>query len=109
MRAFPTMLKGLALDHFYNALLSQCTYQEACDNIRGFFEGPGYYRRNLDQWNATTLASVTAKNPEKSTYENVQLLINELRQLQYGLTPALRSTEFLHNKIITSCQGSPAY
>ena len=43
MRAFPTMLKGLALDRYYNALLSQRTYQEACDNIRGFFEGPGYY------------------------------------------------------------------
>jgi hypothetical protein len=55
MRAFPAMLKGLALDHFYNALLSQRTYQEACDNIRGFFEGPSYHRRNLDQWNATSL------------------------------------------------------
>jgi hypothetical protein len=108
MRAFPAMLKGLALDHYYNALLSQCTYQEACDNIRGFFERPGYHRRNLDQWNAITLASVTVKNPDKSTYENVLLLINELRQLQYGLTPALRSTEFLHDKIVTSCQGSPA-
>jgi hypothetical protein len=71
MRVFPTMLKGLALDHFYNALLSQRTFQEACDNIRGFFEGPSYHRRNLDQWNAISLASITAKNPEKSTYENV--------------------------------------
>ncbi len=71
IRAFPAMLKGLALDHFYNALLSQRTYQEACDNIRGFFKGPGYHRRNLDQWNAITLALVTAKNPDKSTYENV--------------------------------------
>jgi hypothetical protein len=26
MRAFPTMLKGLALDRYYNALLSQRTY-----------------------------------------------------------------------------------
>jgi hypothetical protein len=49
LRAFPTMLKGLALDHFYNAKLSQRTYLEACNNIRGFFEGPSYHRRNLDQ------------------------------------------------------------
>jgi hypothetical protein len=79
LRAFPIMLKGLALDHFYNAKLSQRTYLVACDNIRGFFEGPSYHRRNLDQWNAITLASITAKNPGKSTYENVQLLVNELR------------------------------
>jgi hypothetical protein len=109
MRAFPTMLKGLAQDHFYSNQLSQRTYEEACINIRSFFEGPGFERRNLDKWNATTLASVTAKFPEKTTFETVQLLINELRQLQYGLTPNLRNTEFLHNKIITSCQGSRAY
>jgi hypothetical protein len=108
MRAFPTMLKGLAQDHFYNNQLSQRTYEEACTNIRSFFEGPGFQRRNLDKWNATTLISMTAKHPEKSIFEVVQLLINDLRQLQYGLTPALRSTEFLHNKIVTSCQGSPA-
>jgi hypothetical protein len=48
MRAFPTILKGLALDYFYNALLLQRTYQEAYNNIRGFFKGPGYYKRNLD-------------------------------------------------------------
>jgi hypothetical protein len=49
LRAFPTMLKGLALDHFYNAKLSQRTYPEAYNNICGFFEGLSYYRRNLDQ------------------------------------------------------------
>jgi hypothetical protein len=42
------MLKGLALNHFYNAFLSQRTFQEAYNNIRGFFEGPSYYKRNLN-------------------------------------------------------------
>jgi hypothetical protein len=81
MRAFPTILKGLAQDHFYSNQLSQHTYKEACINIRSFFKGPGFERRNLDMWNATTLASVTAKFPEKTTFETIQLLINELRQL----------------------------
>ncbi len=71
MRAFPAMLKGLALDHFYNALLSQRTYQKAYDNIRGFFKGPGYYRRNLNQWNIITLVLITIKNPNKSIYGNI--------------------------------------
>jgi hypothetical protein len=71
VRAFPTMLKGLAQDHFYNNQLSQRTYEEACTNIRSFFEGPGYYRRNLDKWNAITLATITAKDPEKTTFELV--------------------------------------
>jgi hypothetical protein len=71
LRAFLTMLKGLALDYFYNAKLLQRTYLEACDNIRGFFKGLSYYRHNLDQWNAITLRLITTKNPKKSTYENV--------------------------------------
>ncbi len=108
MKAFPTMLKGLAQDHFYNNQLSKRTYEEACTNLRSFFEGPGFHRRSLDEWNSITLASITAKNPDKSTYENVQLLINQLRQLQYSLSANFRNTEFLHNKLITACQGSPA-
>lgn len=108
MRAFPTMLKGLAQDHFYNNQLSGLTYEEACNSTRNFFEGPGYQRRNLDKWNSISLSSITAENPDKSAYENVQMLINTLRQLQYGLAPTLRSTDFLHNKIVSSCQGHPA-
>ena len=77
-------------------------------NICGFFEGPGYYRRNLVKWNNTDLTTITSQNPGKSTYENVQVLVNTLCKLQYGLTLALQSTEFLQDKIVTACQGSPA-
>jgi hypothetical protein len=49
-----------------------------------------------------------AKNTEKSMFENVQALTNKLRELQYGLPPDLRSVTFLHNKLVTACQGIPA-
>ena len=71
IKAFPTMLKGLAQDHFYSNKLSQHTYPEACANIRNFFKGPGYNRRNLDKWNLITLATVTIENPGKTTFENI--------------------------------------
>jgi hypothetical protein len=104
-RAFPTMLKGLALDQYYTNNLSGKTLKEACNSLWTFFEGPGYHYHNLDKWNITTLATITAENPEKSIYKNVQELINTLYKLQYRLTPALQSIEFLHNKIVTACQG----
>jgi hypothetical protein len=107
-RAFPTILKGLVQDHFYNNQLSSRIYKEAYINIRSFFKGPGFHYRNLDKWNTTTLVTITAKDPEKTTFELIQILINNLYKLQYGLAPALRNTEFLYNKIITSYQGSPA-
>jgi hypothetical protein len=64
-------------------------------NICSFFEGPGYHQRNLVEWNNTDLTTITSQNPGKSIYENVQVLVNTLYKLQYGLTLALRSTEFL--------------
>jgi hypothetical protein len=104
VKAFPAMLKGLAQDHFYNDQLSQRTVEDICNNLRNFFEGPGYHRKNLDRWNGVTLASVIAKteNATKTTYECLQLLINTLRKLQYGLAPDLQSTGFLHNKLVTA-------
>jgi hypothetical protein len=80
-RAFPTMLKGLALDQYYTNNLSSRTLDDACNSLKVFFEGLGYHRRNLDEWNSTTLATVIAKNLGKTTYENVQELINTLRKL----------------------------
>ena len=108
MKAFPVMLKGLAEDHFNNNKLSKLLFNKACANIHNFFEGPNYHWQNLDKQNNTTLFLISTKNPDKTIYKNVQLLINKLRELQYGLAPALRNNEFLHSKIVTACQGSPA-
>jgi len=63
---------------------------------------------NLDKWNSITLDTLTAKHPDKSTGEVVQLLIDALRELQYRLPPTLRNAESFHNKVVTACQGSPA-
>jgi len=50
-----------------------------------------------------------AGNIDKSISKYLQLLIYRLRQLQYGLRPTLQTIDFLHNKIVTSCQGIPVY
>ena len=42
------MLKGLALNYFYNTKLLQRTYLKAYNNICSFFKGLSYYRHNLD-------------------------------------------------------------
>ena len=47
--AFPTMLKGLAQDHYYHSKLSTRPFPEVCDHIRQFFEGPEYYRKSLSE------------------------------------------------------------
>ena len=44
IKAFLTMLKGLAQDHFYNNQLSRRSFKDVCTNLRNFFKGPKYYR-----------------------------------------------------------------
>ena len=102
------MLKGLAQDYYYNNQLSKYLYHNACEKIRTFFEPPEYQRANLNKWNSITLDTMAAKHPDKPIGEVVQVLVNELRQLQYGLQDDLRTEGFFLNKIVTACQGTPA-
>ena len=71
IKAFPTMLKGLAQDYFYNNQLSQQTFINAYTNLQTFFKGLGYYYQNLNKWNIIILAFIIKKDPKKSTYKNV--------------------------------------
>jgi hypothetical protein len=47
-------------------------------------------------------------NEDKSMKECLQLLIKELRHLQHELETALRTNEFIHNKLINACQDVSA-
>ena len=42
MKAFPIMLKGLALDYFYNNHMSKDSFDYVSTYLHGFFKGPGY-------------------------------------------------------------------
>jgi len=108
MIAFPTMLKGLAQDHYYNRTLSARTYLEACTHMRNFFEGPEFYRKNLAEWNATTLQGIIDANTDKPVYQCLQLLIDKLCKQQHGINPEFRTPLFLTNKLVMACQGVPA-
>jgi hypothetical protein len=113
VKAYPTMLRGLALDYYYTNLKNVAqtlSFDQICDATRHYFEGPEYRRGILGQWNSTTLKSVISKgeNTGKSTLDCLQLLIKELRHLQHGLDPDLRTDKFLHNKLINACQELPA-
>jgi hypothetical protein len=106
-QAYSTMLRGLALDHYYTNLKSNplgVPFDKLCEATRNYFEGPEYKRDILTQWNAIKLRTVIDKNTGRSTTECLQILIKDLRHLQHGLDTTLRTDEFLHNKLITACQ-----
>lgn len=106
-KAYSTMLKGQALEHFFinlRAAGATVSFDDLCNATRNYFETPEYRRAQLSKWNATTLRTVIAKNTEKSTAECLHLLVTQLRHLQPSLDFPLRTDAFLHNKLITACQ-----
>ena len=103
--AFPTMLKGAALKH-YIGQTHQSTVGIARDVLIKYFEGPQYQSRNLSVWNNTDMASVAAKYPEKSTYEHLKLLVDELTDLQSGLPAQLQNSHFFRDRLMKACERS---
>ncbi|RKF74206.1 hypothetical protein GcM1_240023 [Golovinomyces cichoracearum] len=106
--ALQTLLKGLALDIYFMNELSNISFQNAIEHLRNYFQGPEFHRKNLSEWNITTLKTFIAKNPEKSIGECLLLLIKTLRKLQHGFREALQTIDYLHDKLVTACHGVPA-
>jgi hypothetical protein len=109
-RAFPAMLKGLAQDYYFTHHLPRKRLTDAIEDLRVFFEGPGFHHRNLNTWNALTLDRVIAmpENATKSTQDCLRALISTLTKLKFGLAPDLRTEAFMYTKLINACQSHPA-
>ncbi len=100
------MLKGLALDYYYSNISTSAVamnFDQVCNSIRNYFEGAEYKRSVLSKWNELTLKSVISKSEGKPMEECLEKLIDELRHLQHGLDPELRTDRFIHNKLINAC------
>ena len=108
IKGFPTMLRGIALDFYYENKATYTTFDDICNAVRNHFEGPEYKCGVLTKWNAITLKTVIMKNEGKSTGDCLQLLLNNLRHLQHGLDTNLRNDDFLYNKLIVACQDVAA-
>ena len=65
-KAYPTMLQGLALDHYYTSIRGaihaySLSFDQVCDSTRVYFEGPEHRCSMLNKWNSITLKSVMQK------------------------------------------------
>ncbi len=112
LKAFSIMLKSLTFDYYYSNMFTSTvtviTFDEICFSMRNYFEDAEYRRGILSKWNNLILKSVMTSNEGKSVEECLQLLIKQLRHLQHGLNPKLRSEKFIHNKLINACQDVTA-
>ncbi len=107
-RALPTMLKGPALDYFFEKELSSFNFNKILDELRKKFETETFFEKNYEDWEATTLNSIMEKNPDKSTVDNLEILVETLTKMQYGLQPEYKGPVVLRRKLKTACRNVPA-
>jgi hypothetical protein len=102
------MLRGMALDQYFALKLSELSFEEATRNIKGYFEGANHTRKALDEWNSITLKSTIKAHPEKSIQDALMHMISQLRLLHHSLDPEIGTAKFMHNKLVTACEGVSA-
>ncbi|EED20804.1 hypothetical protein TSTA_039980 [Talaromyces stipitatus ATCC 10500] len=93
--AFPTMLKGQALDFYYdNKEIWEASDRDPVEGIRAYFEGPEYHRTVLDKWSGISLQNTVNEDPEKTLKVCLNMMLTELASLYDHLAPKLRNEEF---------------
>jgi len=103
IKAFLIILYGIAFNFYYKNKATYITFNSIYNTIYNYFKGLEYKRGVLIKWNAITLKTVIIKNEGKSIGDCLQLLLNNLRHLQYGLNANLYNNDFLYNKLIVAC------
>jgi hypothetical protein len=96
------MLYGITLNFYYRNKATYITFNGIYNAIYNYFKGLEYKRGVLTKWNAITLKIVIVKSEGKSIEDCLQLLLNNLRHLQYSLNANLRNNDFLYNKLIVA-------
>ena len=97
------MLYSIALNFYYENKVTYTTFNSIYNAVYNYFKGLEYKRRVLTKQNAITLKIVIIKNKSKSIGDCLQLLLNDLRHLQYSLNANLCNDDFLYNKLIVAC------
>ena len=106
--AFPTMLKGTALEHYHQGLSGQSiSFLDLCSRIKAHFEGPNYNTETLQKWTLTDMNSIKALHPDKTALQCLDELLNELRRLRHDLSSDLQSDDFFHAKLLMACRFLP--
>jgi hypothetical protein len=107
--AFSTMLKGRALQFYYNHLAERgMKIDEMIGRTKAFFHTTENHQLYLQEWRATTFSYIIEKNPDNDLSQNLELLIDKLQKVQMGLSVDYQGDYNLRDQLVSACQGIPA-
>ncbi|RKF59102.1 hypothetical protein GcM3_177012 [Golovinomyces cichoracearum] len=84
------------------------SFAAICSAMTNHFEGPESKVNAVNKWNSLKLLTRKSSDPQKTTAENFEAFVSELRKLQYKLPSDFLTEQFLHMKLMTACREVPA-
>ena len=102
IKGFLIMLYSITLNFYYKNKATYITFNSICNAIYNHFKGLEYKRGVLIKWNTIIFKTVMIKSKGKSIKDYLQLLLNNLYHLQYGLNTNLYNDDFFYNKLIVA-------
>ena len=109
--AFPSMLRGQALSYYYtNERYWQGHGINPKEGITTYFEGKEHQRSKQKEWSNISLQRTIddEKNAGKSIKECLEIMLQNLQKLYYGLPHDMRNETQHHFKIVEATRGHPA-
>ncbi|SLM34286.1 hypothetical protein LPUS_03028 [Lasallia pustulata] len=109
LKAFPIMLTGIALEFYYiNCQGKYHTINDLFAIFKNYFKGDKHKRNKLSEWNGINLRTAIQMKPDKPIAETFRAMVQQLQQIQRGLSGEMRTDNMLRQKIIASCEDHPA-
>ena len=111
-KAFSSMFRGFSFVYYLANvnMLKHVSLNQLCIFICIHFEKSINVKNNFIKWNQITLKSIMIKqkNESKSMIDCLNILVNKLRHLQYGLNFELQNETFMQNHFIIECEKMSA-
>ena len=102
------MLTSQAQTHFYVNRKSIVSFDDFCQKIRLFFEGPEWECLNLIKWQTVSFADTITANPTLLAMECLCKLCTEIDKIQRSINSAYHGLIHLLEIIIQACQKHQA-
>lgn len=108
-RAYSIILRGLALQHYFDALQGRVfDLIDLVQATRERFITPEYTRALIQQWDDTTLHTVMTSSRDKTGNECLEILVSKLQNIQSSLPTPYKREEILHNKLLNAVKNIEA-
>jgi len=102
--AFPTMLRGIALNFYHAALEGRdLSIEELIDKFKQRFETEERIRLLVSEWNSASIETTIAKNTDKSMINCLDILVRDLTDLQTCLPHPMRQPYLLRDQLLKAC------